>query len=199
MGPTHTFRTLYARVLTVLAGALIVVVLIYSLIDGGIDALWQALPFLVIGGGLVWVLFGNPKVEVADGGITVVNIVRRVHVPWPTLRGVESRWALSVETTEGTYSSWAIPASSGMGTRLRRPRTKMATGEAETGRSLETGHNAAAVALVIGQRLDSLTAAGYLEDRPTHEPVRPTPGWNTRELGVLGVVVLTVAIMVLTG
>src|SRR5699024_5836828 len=122
MGPTHTFRTLYARILTMAAAAVIVIVLVYSLIEGGLSAVWPAVPFLVVGGGLTWIVFGNPKVEVADGGITVVNILRQVHVPWPTLRGVETRWSLTIETTTGNFSSWAIPAASGMSMRMRPTR-----------------------------------------------------------------------------
>lgn len=199
MGPTYTFRTLYARILTMAAAAVILIVLIYSLIDGGPGAAWQAVPFLVVGGGLIWVLFGNPKVEVADGGVTVVNLLRQVHVPWPTLRGVETRWALTLETTAGTYSSWAIPAASGTSMRLRRGRRGGRDRDPDATSALESGHNSDAVALVIGQRLESLTDAGYLDASPTHGQVAPAVRWNTREAVVLGLAVVVLAAMVLTG
>lgn len=199
MGPTHTFRTVFARGLTGAAAVLILIVSVYSLLEGGLSTLWRSLPFLVVGGGMIWVLFGNPKVSVADGGITLVNIVRSVHVPWPTLRGVETRWSLSVETTSGNYASWAIPASSGMGVRLRNPGWRGLGKDSGATQSLNQGHNADAVSLVIAHRLEALTEAGHLEDEPVHQEVRPEVSWNTRELVVLGVCVLAVAAAVLTG
>lgn len=199
MGTTHTFRTIFARGLTGAAAVLTLIVGIYSLVEGGLTTLWESLPFLVVGGGMVWVLFGNPKVTVADGGITMVNVVRSVHVPWPTLREVETRWSLSVRTTTGSYSSWAIPASSGMGMRMRNPSRRGGQSESDTTRALNQGYNADAVALVIAERLEALTAAGYLDDQPVHQEVHPQVRWNTRELLVLGACVLAVVAAVLTG
>lgn len=197
MGPTHNFRTTFARVLTAAAGVLILVAAGSSLFDGGVSALWQTLPFLAVGAGLIWVLFGNPKVEVSDGGVTVVNIVRQVHIPWPTLRGVETRWSLAVETTAGTFSSWAIPATSGMSMRMRNPRTQGGQLHSEdTVRSLTSGYNADAVALVIAERLEELTNAGHL-NRDTLGQVSPQVTWNVRELVVLGVVAALVVFLVL--
>ncbi|HLS24432.1 MAG TPA: PH domain-containing protein [Beutenbergiaceae bacterium] len=197
MGTTHNFRTTFAQVLTVAAGALILLAGGFSLYEGGTAALWQTLPFLAVGGGLVWVLFGNPKVEVSDGGVTVVNVVRQVHVPWPTLRGVDTRWSLSVETTAGTFSSWAIPAASGMSMRMRNPRPQGDRLQSDdTVRSLSTGANADAVALVIAERLESLTNAGHL-NQDTLGQVTPQISWNTRELVVLGVVAVLVLFLVL--
>ena len=206
MGPTHVFRTTFAKVLTVAAAVVIAIAAGYSLVDGGLTALWQTLPFLAVAGGVIWVLFGNPRVEVSDGGVTVVNIVRQVHVPWPTLRGVDSQWSLSVKTTAGTYSSWAIPAASGMGMRLQNPRKRggglsestavRRANEEAADRAVASGQNASAVALTIADRLKSLTEAGHLGGH-TIGTVEPHVRWNVRELLVLAVVAALVVALVL--
>lgn len=181
MGSTHVFRTAFSRFLTVSAAVVIVIAAGYSLFDGGPVVLWQTVPFLAVAAGVIWVLFGNPRVEVSDGGVTVVNIVRQVHVPWPTLLEVDTHWALSVQTTHGKFSSWAIPATSGTSLRVSNRRT-----DADPAvRSLETGVNANSVALVIGDRLEALTQAGHLGQR-TIGTVEPRVRWNIRELLVLG-------------
>ena len=53
----------------------------------------------------------RPSVIVDDLGITLRNIVRDVYVPWHEVQRVGAVWALSVETTQGEFRSWAVTAA----------------------------------------------------------------------------------------
>ncbi|TDE93894.1 PH domain-containing protein [Occultella glacieicola] len=195
IGPTLTFRTLFARALTIMVAVVAVCALVFFVLDGGWRELARSGPvtlFVVAG---VWALFWNPLVEVSDGGITIVNVLRTTQIPWPTLAAVDTQWALRVHTDDGRrHSSWAVPASSGMGARTRRPSRSGVQkqpgdadrGSAAEGRTTISGASADAVALAIGTRLEALTEAGHL-GRGTIGAVHPVVTWNREVLVVLGI------------
>ncbi len=189
------FRTLFAQGIFVGAIGLGIAILVVTVIQDGTGYLLQTAAAVLAGIGVVWVLFGNPKVEVADGGITIVNIVRTVHVPWPAVESVGSKWSLSVQTAAGTYNSWAIPAPSGTGNRLRSAGRRKSA-DPDGSRALTTGAHADAVALVIAQRLESLTNAGYL-DGAKSKGIEPSIQFNNRELIICAIAVVCVAALVL--
>ncbi|MBZ2196530.1 PH domain-containing protein [Occultella gossypii] len=195
IGPTLTFRTLFARVLTIVIAVVAACAVVFFVLDGGWRELARSGPVTLFVVAAVWALFWNPLVEVSDGGVTIVNVLRTVHIPWPTVASVDSQWALRVRTHDGgNYSSWAVPASSGMAARTRRPERAggrddaAARGAADDSRTRISGASADAVALAIGQRLTALTEAGHLTgSRSTVGEVRPTVTWNGQILAVLGV------------
>ena len=96
MGETLTFRTPMARVLTIGVAVVAVVALVYFVSDGGIREAWRSGPTVLCIVVVTWALFWRPQVQVSDGGVTVANILRTVHVPWPVLRSVDSKWSLTV-------------------------------------------------------------------------------------------------------
>ena len=65
---------------------------------------------------LVWSVFVRPAVLLDDGGVTVRNLVRDVHIPWVELTDVESRWNLKVFAGDRGYTAWAISSQ------VQRPR-----------------------------------------------------------------------------
>ncbi|GAA1412460.1 MULTISPECIES: PH domain-containing protein [Oerskovia] len=187
MGPTHVFRSTYGRILTGAAALVALVTLVSLATSGGVEEVlrygaWPLLAVLV-----VWALFWYPEVQVSDGEIVLRNVLRTVHVPWPTFRSVDSHLALKVTTTRGTFTAWAAPASSGSVARLRNPRTVDPT-KGMVGDRLVSGANADAVALVIGERYEALRSAGYL-DGDDHG-LAPRTTWHLAT--VAGLVALTV-------
>jgi len=180
MGPSLKFRTTFAKALTGAAVVITAVTLVYTAIEDGAAALWQAAPFILFGLALIWVLFGHPKVAIDDDGVTMVNIIRSVHVPWPRLREVQTRWSLTLETDDGDHTSWAIPASSALGSRMRSSRSADQQPQAATNLS---GNSADAVAQVISERFQAVQeAAPSGSEAPVSQTTRT---WNIRELIVL--------------
>lgn len=186
MGPTIVYRTAVARVLAWSFAVLTILALVYFAVTGGLRELIASGGVAVFVGAVAWALFALPAVTVSDGGVTVRNVLRTVHVPWPVFRGVETAWALTVRTSEGDVESWAIPAASGLAARgalapPRRLRDRARSGTGTAGR----GVNAAVVALAIGERHRALADAGWLTG-DTLQSVRPERRWNRDALLLLG-------------
>ncbi|UFU02290.1 PH domain-containing protein [Ruania suaedae] len=164
MGATLTFRSPVGRPLTIAIGGAGVLLVGYAAVVDGPVALWQAGPTAALVLALVWALFWAPQVQVADGGITVVNILRTAHVPWPEFTEAETRWSLQIKAADLAVTAWAVPASSGTGTRLTARRRRAAEEPLVAGRGATgpTGHGAEAAALAIADRHRALTEAGHL-------------------------------------
>ncbi len=194
MGETRTFRTPMARVLTIALTAVGVVALGYFVFDGGAVELWRSGPTVLCLVVITWALFWRPHVLVADDGITVANILRTVHVPWPALRSVDSKWSLTVVATDVTVSAWAVPASSGMAARTRRP----GRDREDSPSPLQGTGNADAAALAIAEHREALRSAGHLGAR-TLGTLPSTTTWNTVEIGALAASLLLAVVSHLLG
>lgn len=156
MGETHVFKTTFATYFTMLFAALAVVTSAYLAVTDPRELL-TSVPLLLGGAIVVWILFGAPRVVVSDGGITIVNVLRTIHVPWPCFLGADSEWNLRVRTDAGTYTAWALPIASGTARRLPRRR-----GEATDDSHAPVGNHAQGAALLIGERHAALADAGHL-------------------------------------
>ena len=160
MGPARVFAATSGRVLTVLTAVGSLAVLVGTTASGGVHELLRfgAMPVLALV--VVWALFWHPQVEVSDGEIVLRNVLRTVRIPWPTFRGADTRWALTVETSDGSFTAWAAPAG------------------ARRGRGDPSAPTAGGVALEIAARHGSLEAAGYLHPGPPPAGVRVTATWH---------------------
>ena len=76
--------------------------------EDGPTAVLRALP-LALGflGLLAWLLFWHPRVDVTDEGVTLVNPLRTIRVPWAALINVETQYALTLVTPDGRHRAWA--------------------------------------------------------------------------------------------
>ena len=81
-----------------------------ELLSGDPGAALRPVGWLVAAGALVYGLFWRPSVEVDGDGTTLRNVLRDVHVPWPALELVETRFALTLHAGEHRYQSWAAAA-----------------------------------------------------------------------------------------
>ena len=181
MGEILTFRTPMARALTIGVAGVAAVALAYFVTDGGIRELWRSGPTVLCIVVVTWALFWRPQVQISDGGVTVANILRTVHVPWPVLRSVDSKWSLTVTAADVTVSAWAVPASSGMAARTRRPGARSSQDSPSPLRS--TG-NADAAALAIAERREALVEAGHLKAQPIGT-LASTRTWNVPEAAAI--------------
>ncbi|MBV9830674.1 MAG: PH domain-containing protein [Marmoricola sp.] len=119
-----------------------------TLVVGAAPALFVAL--------VGWAAFVNPRVEVSDGGVVLVNVFRTVEVPWPALLAVEGRYGLQLRTAYGAFTAWSATAPAG--------RSRRHTSES-------------AVSVAVRRRWDRLRDAGWLDD-PRLERPRARVQWH---------------------
>jgi hypothetical protein len=116
---TEEFRPRTSKTLAYIMWALAVIALVSSLASGaaGLLGIPLALAVAFVGYWLFWF----PKVMLDDGGVTLVNPVRIVSVPWPALVTVDTKFALKLVTPSGSYTAWAAPAPGVVGTYRAKP------------------------------------------------------------------------------
>jgi hypothetical protein len=61
---------------------------------------------------LLYLLLWRPRLEVRDAGVLVVNPLRSHRLDWASILSVEIRWALTITTTTGPITVWAVPRPS---------------------------------------------------------------------------------------
>lgn len=197
MGPTIVYRTSVSRLLAWSVVVIAVLALVYFATVGGPLELLRSGSVAAAVAAAAWALFEAPHVTVSDGGVSVRNVLRTVHVPWPDFRGVETAWSLRLRTTEGDVESWAIPAPSGLAARGAASPAVRRRASPNASVRVVRGVNAAVVALEIGQRHHALTAQGWL--RPGQPQVGLTRSWNRGTLALLGGAAALVALGTVLG
>lgn len=168
-------------VVTVLAGASLVVLVVGT----GLGDALLALPWLLLLVVTCWAFFWRPCVTVSDAGVRLVNVTRTVFLPWPTIRAIDTRFALSLVTEFGRHSAWAAPAP-GAGTALRsqmRMRRDDSDDPTGTRRSVAKGDlegtPSGDAAAMVRRRWEHLRSSGYLDD-PKVEHRRAPITWHWR-------------------
>ncbi len=169
MGPVRTFRSAFGRVL---AGGMALVAglsLVLTAAEGGLAVLARSggVPALVAV--MTWALFWSPALEVSDGGLTVRNVFRTIHVPWPCLQRVETTWALRLVTTDGAVTVWAAPAGGVWAARRE---------------SSPAGASATSAAFAVEERWAALRGAGYLDAAP-QQAVHLSITWHVGTIATL--------------
>jgi hypothetical protein len=172
MGQTERVRSRTARVLGV-AMVLASVLGLVSAATGGVEPLLRYVAPAVLFGLLGWAAFWQPYVEISDGGVTLANTLRTVQLPWPAIEEVDGRYGLSLRTAYGTMTAWAA--------------------QSPTGRQ-RAGANQSVVAQLVIDRLESLRAAGHLEE-PRLERTRPLITWHTTLLLTIGALLFATALL----
>jgi hypothetical protein len=178
---TAVYRPAFGRALTVGIAVACAIVAVLTAIGGGIGDLLQFGPWLALVAGACWATFWRPRVEVSDGGVRLVNVLRTIDIPWPAITAIETRWALTLDTAYGTYTAWAAPAPGrGPARRATRElamqrRTPSVSGDR---RPPEIAPGAAGEAAeIVSARWEQLRAAGHL-DAPVLEHERVPVRWH---------------------
>ncbi len=149
-----------------------------SVSSEGPRALLTIWPWLTMIAGASWALYWKPSVVVTNGGVRVVNIFRTIDVPWPALEGIDTRWALTLHTSFGTFRAWAAPAPGRQVLRRSTAIDRRVGGRPkdETARPSDLPNtDSGAAAAVVQQRWQRLRSAGHLDDAVVefeHAPVR---------------------------
>lgn len=171
---TTEFRPTSGRILTVAIGVTCLVALVATWSGSGWRDALQTLPWLALVSGTCWAVMWRPRVEVSDGGVRIVNVIRTIDVPWPAIEGVETRWALTVRTAYGSFTAWAAP-SAGRGPARRSARAEVRILGRPLGRAEPTVVSPGAAleaATLVRSHWETLRAAGHLDNpRLEHDSV----------------------------
>ncbi len=172
----------FGRLLTLVMVAIGVLALVVTAIDRGAIAAIRLGPWMVLLAGGAWALFWRPHVAVDDGGVRLVNVLRTVHVPWPAIRAIDTKWALTLVTAHGTFVAWAAPAP-GVHAAMRSARQDAEhlpiarlQGEGMRPGDLPSSSSGDA-AQIVRRRWEELRDAGHLDD-PKLEHDRAPTQWH---------------------
>ena len=185
------FRPGFGRGMTWVTGALCAVALGATAWGAPHEGLRVA-PVLAFVSTAVWALFGRPAVVVTPAGVEVRNVLRTIDLPWPSIQRIDTKYALTLFTTYGSYAAWAAPAPSRARTLQAGPDEVARTSEARAVgvRPGDLANSASGqAAAYIRRRWDELREAGVL-DRPRLERDRPRVQWHVATIvaaAVLGV------------
>lgn len=203
------WRPWYGRALTVVIAAICAVTVAVvawkeGLREAAVFAPWLALMTLVC-----WACFWRPCVEVTESGVRLVNVTRTVDVPWPAIQLIETKWALTLVTALGTYSSWAAPAPGARAAVRSMPSRDQAAihqrrlpGQRPPAVVTDATHGvrpgdlpdtpSGAAATKVRERWEQLRAEGHLDD-PRLERSAAVVRWHTATIAAAaGLLVLAV-------
>jgi len=179
------FGRILAVVTALIAGYGLVITVVGSGWEGLLVSSW---PFVFIVY-LAYAVFWAPSVTVSDGGVTLRNVLRTIHLPWPSIQRIDTKFALTLYTSYGHYAAWAAPAptrySVGQTDKSDLARLPESTYFAGT---VRPGDNPASdsgqAALVVRQRWEALRDAGHL-DSARLEKERPDIQWHLVTIAAL--------------
>ncbi len=63
-------------------------------------------------GYLAWLLFWNPSIRVGESEVVVDNIFRTTTLNWSSIRRIDTKYSLALETPTGIVRAWGAPAPS---------------------------------------------------------------------------------------
>jgi len=177
------YRPTASQVLAGGIGAISAIGLLALLAGDGIDGVlrygaWIALPAV-----LAWGIFWNPRIEVDDSGVLLVNVFRSIRLPWPAIVGIDTKWALTLNKAYGSFGAWAAPAPGRHASRQiteqevkHLPESSYGAGHSvRPGDAVRSPSGEAAVA--IRRQWEDLRDAGHL-DNPRLEFDRPPTRWH---------------------
>lgn len=162
-----SFRSSFNRLLSALSWGVLAVLLVLVLTSGGVATPLIPLGILAVAGA-VWAVLWSPRVLVDDDGVTIVNILRRIRIPWAAVIHVDTRFALTVHTPGRTFAATAAPAPGQLaGLRASRSESRGAGGSERTKQNVRPGDlpttDSGRAAALIRERWARLRDAGAIE------------------------------------
>jgi len=177
-----TMPSRFGRILAVVTALIAGYGLVFTVVEAGWEGLLvSSWPFVFIVY-FAYAIFWAPSVTVSDGGVTLRNVLRTIHLPWPAIQRIDTKFALTLYTSYGHFAAWAAPAptrySVGQTDKSDLARLPESTYFAGT---VRPGDNPASdsgqAALVVRQRWEALRDAGHL-DSARLEKERPDIHWH---------------------
>ena len=183
-----SFRPAFGRVLSVVVVAIAATGVAGFVVGGDVQGLLRYGWGLLLLSALAIALFWMPRLTIAEHEVTVRNVFNTVHVPWPAIQRIDTKWALTIYTDRLTIPVWASPAPSRYASQVSdtvdaRLAASAGGSSPRPGDLLSTGSGAAAY--LIRRHSDDLRADGLLDAGVEPGSVRRDIHWAT--LVVVGV------------
>ncbi len=194
------YRPRFGRWLSAAIWALCAYGILIAAADGGIGAAGSVAPWLLLASGTVWAAMWRPQVSVDDAGVHLVNVLRTIDLPWPSIQRIDTKWALELVTAYGSYTAWAAPAPSlrSVVAQSRDDVHRLPPSTYSSGGGIRPGDlpdsPSGAAALAVRTRWEALRDAGHLDD-PRLEFQRVPVTWH---LGTIAGGVLLLSWVALT-
>ncbi|WP_309615621.1 PH domain-containing protein [Salinibacterium sp.] len=186
-----SFRPVFGRVLSVVVAIIAVFGLAGFIVAGDGEGLARYGWGMLLMVALAYALFWRPSLDIAEQAITVRNVFSTVTVPWAAIQRIDTKYALTLYTREGTIAAWASPAPNRYASHnAAASDARLASngmGAVRPGDLLSTGSGAAA--FVIRRHWEELREDGLLDAGSDTGNMRRDIHWPV--IIVLGV--LTVA------
>jgi hypothetical protein len=199
MGPvTASLHSTPTRVLSVAAWLFCAFFALNLLMTGTPAGIWHFLPWLLLVAWAFFVLLWRPRLEVRQGGLTVVNLLREHTVPFRALLAVRVTQIVSLDTAAGRIVSWGAPGAGKLGPKMLAgpggartmasvPRTRAAVEAA-----WDAWERAQADGKHLGKHDGGAPSAGGSASQPGPEQA-VTRRWNV-PLAVVGLLLLLLSI-----
>lgn len=193
-----SFRPTFGRVLSVIVVAIALSGLVGYVVAGdGVGLLRYGWGIVLIGAVAV-ALFWLPRLDIAEHEVTVRNVFSTLHLAWPAIQQVDTKYALTLVYTGGKVTVWASPAPNRYASQsASKSAARIAADPAgfapRPGDLLETDSGAAAY--LIRRHLEDLREAGLLGAGVEPGSVRRDIHWAT--IAVLGGLVLATVLGIL--
>jgi len=188
-GTGITMPSRFGRILAVIIAIVALVGVVLTAVESDFGAILRfGWPFAFVAY-VAYAVFWKPSVEVSDGGVTMRNVLRSIHLPWPSIQRIDTKYALTLYTSYGHYSAWAAPAPTRYSVGSvdkseinRLPESSYFAGTIRPGDNPASDSGSAA--LVVRLKWEALRDAGYLDDARL-EQERPTVRWHLVTIIVL--------------
>ena len=105
-----SFRPAFGRVLAVVMCVLAAVGLVGFIATGDWPGLLRYGWILLLLAAVALALYWFPSLDIAEHEVTVRNVFSTVHVPWPAIERIDTKFALTLYTLGGKVTAWASPA-----------------------------------------------------------------------------------------
>lgn len=161
-----SFRPAFGRGLSIATAVIVALGLAGFVMEGDLNVVLRFSWPLILLAVLAFVLFWFPRVDVAEHEVTVRNVFTTVHVPWPAIENVDTKYSLTLYTPEGKVTAWASPApnryAAQAGTLKDARLAAQASGTSPRPGDLPSTQSGA-IALVIRTHWEDLRAQGLLD------------------------------------
>ena len=188
---TTKFRPAFGRVLSIVVTAIAVAALIGFVVGGDWVGLARYSWGLLLLAAVALALFWFPSLTIEEHEITVRNVFSTVHIPWPAIERIDTKWALSIYTANGKVDVWASPAPNRYASQSSNKTSARLAGD-QAGFAPRPGDlpetESGAAAYVIRRHWDDLREQGLLDAGAEPGSVRTDIHWAT--IAVLGALVI---------
>lgn len=104
------FRSRFGRIFTIAVGIALAAAQAPVLVPFNGLGLLHSIPLTATLGFATWAAFWRPSLIVDDAGVHIRNVVADYDVEWGAIQQVDTKWGLTLFTSNGKITAWAAPA-----------------------------------------------------------------------------------------